>query len=230
MGRAASNSMTGSSGWRRGARNTACEGGDVNASTEVVESVARERRRDRDGQEHVRRRGPLGRGAHGAAGGATSPPFHTPVFIVTHHPREPVVKQGGTDVHLRHRRHRVRARAGPGSGRRQGRRSWPVARTSPSSIWRQGLIDELQLHVVPVLLGAGARLFDNLGDVDRRARVHERRRGPRRRASHLPGRELRPASGRSSGTSARRAARRPRAARRSRGSRAGSSARPGSPT
>ncbi len=37
------------------------DGGEVNASTEVVEQVARERRSDRDGQEHVRRRGPMGR-------------------------------------------------------------------------------------------------------------------------------------------------------------------------
>jgi hypothetical protein len=49
------------------------------------------------------------------------PPFHTPVFVLTHHPREPVEMMGGTKFLLRHRRHRVGARAGPRGGRRPGR-------------------------------------------------------------------------------------------------------------
>ena len=40
------------------------------------------------------------------------PPFHVPVFVLTHHEREPVVKEGGTTFYLRHRRDRERARAG----------------------------------------------------------------------------------------------------------------------
>ena len=44
-----------------------------------------------------------------------NPPFHTPVFIVTHHPREPVARRE-VRPSLRHRRHRVRARAGAGGG------------------------------------------------------------------------------------------------------------------
>ena len=48
--------------------------------------------------------------------GDDNPPFHVPVFVITHHERETVAKEGGHHVPLRHRWHRVGARAG--SGRR----------------------------------------------------------------------------------------------------------------
>ena len=50
------------------------------------------------------------------------------------------------------------------------------APTSLSSTWQRGLLDELGRHVVPALLGNGARLFDNLGD----AEVQLNRSGPSR--------------------------------------------------
>src|SRR2546425_10659274 len=49
-----------------------------------------------------------------------NPPFHTPVFVLTHHAREPLVMQGG-NLPLRHGRNRVGTQAGEGGGRRQGR-------------------------------------------------------------------------------------------------------------
>jgi hypothetical protein len=54
------------------------------------------------------------------------PPFHGPVFVLTHHPRETVTMQGGHHVHVRPRRHRVGAGAGEGRGRRpqRGDRGW----------------------------------------------------------------------------------------------------------
>ena len=50
------------------------------------------------------------------------PPFHHPVFVLTHHPREPLEMQGGTTFSLRHRRHRVGAAPGAGRRRRPGHR------------------------------------------------------------------------------------------------------------
>jgi dihydrofolate reductase len=89
------------------------------------------------------------------------PPFHMPVFIVTHHPREPVVKEGGTTYTF--------VTDGIESALEQAREAAggkDVALAGGANVAQQyltaGLIDELQLHVVPVLLGAGARLFDNL--------------------------------------------------------------------
>jgi dihydrofolate reductase len=89
------------------------------------------------------------------------PPFRMPVFIVTHHPREPVTKEGGTtftfvtdgiESALEH----ARAAAG----------GMDVALGGGAIVAQQylkaGLIDEMQIHLVPVLLGDGARLFDNL--------------------------------------------------------------------
>ena len=87
------------------------------------------------------------------------PPFHQPVFVLTHHAREPVTEAGRHDVHVRHRRHRGGARAGArgrGRGRRADRRRRRGRRSSTS---RAGLVDEVQIHLVPLMLGDGVRLF-----------------------------------------------------------------------
>ena len=63
------------------------------------------------------------------------------------------------DVHLRHRRTRVRPCAG-----RAGRGGWAVGdRRRRSQYLSLGAIDELRLHVVPITLGAGERVFDGVG-------------------------------------------------------------------
>jgi dihydrofolate reductase len=90
------------------------------------------------------------------------PPFRVPVFILTHHAREPVTKQGGTtftfvtdgiDAALE------QARAAAGD------RDVLVADGADAvqQFLRAALFDELQIHLVPVLLGGGVRLLDNLG-------------------------------------------------------------------
>jgi dihydrofolate reductase len=90
------------------------------------------------------------------------PPYHAPVFVLTHHPREPLVMQGGTTFTfvtdgLASALAQARAAAG-------GRN---VAIAGGASTVQQvlaaGLLDELELHIVPVLLGAGERLLQDVG-------------------------------------------------------------------
>jgi len=87
------------------------------------------------------------------------PPFHVPVFVLTHHEREPLVKAGGTTFHfvtggLRSAVEQATVAAG----------DLDVSIAGGASIVQQclaaGLVDEFQIHVVPVLLGGGVRLFD----------------------------------------------------------------------
>ena len=89
------------------------------------------------------------------------PPFHVPVFVVTHHDRPPSAKEGGTTFHfvtdgIEAAFEQARAAAGDKD----------VSLGGGASIIQQylkaGLIDEMQVHLVPILLGAGTRLFDNL--------------------------------------------------------------------
>jgi dihydrofolate reductase len=90
------------------------------------------------------------------------PPYHAPVVVLTHHPREPVEMQGGTTftfVTDGIESALAQARAAAGSG--------DVAIAGGASTVNQylaaGLIDELRLHVAPVVLGGGERLFDGVG-------------------------------------------------------------------
>jgi dihydrofolate reductase len=91
------------------------------------------------------------------------PPFHHPVFILTHHPREPVTKQGGTTFTfvtdgIESALEQARAAAG----------GKDVAVAGGGKAIQQylaaGLLDELQIHLVPVFLHDGVRLLDNLGN------------------------------------------------------------------
>jgi dihydrofolate reductase len=91
-----------------------------------------------------------------------NPPFHSPVFVLTHHAREPLVMQGGTTFFF--------VTDGIESALRQAKDvagSRDVALGGGADVAQQylaaGLIDEMDLHVVPLLLGGGARLFDSLG-------------------------------------------------------------------
>jgi dihydrofolate reductase len=89
------------------------------------------------------------------------PPYHAPVFVLTHHPREPVVMAGGTtfqfvtegtDAALE----RAKAAAGDKSVEIAGGAS------TVNAYLRTGAIDELHLHISPVVLGVGERLFDGV--------------------------------------------------------------------
>jgi len=68
------------------------------------------------------------------------PPYHAPVFVLTQHPREPVAMQGGTTFTF-------------------------VTDGTVRQYLSAGLIDELRLHVVPEVLGAGERLLDGVDDL-----------------------------------------------------------------
>ena len=90
------------------------------------------------------------------------PPYHHPVFVLTHHAREPVEMKGGTTFHfvtdgIESALGRARAAAGDKD----------VSLGGGASVAQQylaaGLLDELVVSVVPHVLGGGARLFENLG-------------------------------------------------------------------
>ncbi|MFL5919129.1 MAG: dihydrofolate reductase family protein [Gaiellaceae bacterium] len=87
------------------------------------------------------------------------PPFHSPVFVLTHHARETVEKGGGTSY--------VFVTDGPEAALAQAREAAggkDVQLGGGASVIRQfldaGLLDELNIHLAPVLLGGGVRLFD----------------------------------------------------------------------
>ncbi len=136
------------------------DGGDVNASTKVI-------------QESLENVGStvMGRNMFGGEGSwadkpwdgwwGEEPPFHTPVFVLTHHPREPLAKSAGTTFHF--------VTDGVESALNQAKEAAggkDVALGGGADVAQQylnaGLIDELQIHLIPVLLGEGARLFDEL--------------------------------------------------------------------
>jgi len=91
------------------------------------------------------------------------PPFHTPVFVLTHHAREPEEMEGGTTFFfvtdgIEAAIEQARAAAGEGN----------VAIGGGADAIQQalaaGLVDELQVHVAPILLGGGTRLFGEGAD------------------------------------------------------------------
>jgi dihydrofolate reductase len=91
------------------------------------------------------------------------PPFRASVFILTHHAREPVTKQGGTTYTfvtdgIESALEQARAAAGDKDVSLAG------GATVVQQYLKAGLLDEFQIHVAPVLLGDGVPLFDQLGD------------------------------------------------------------------
>ena len=90
------------------------------------------------------------------------PPYHHPVFVLTHHPRPPVPMEGGTTFHfvgdgIRSALAQAVEAAGGQDVRLGG---------GPNTVrqyLRAGLVDELHVAIVPIFLGAGERLFDELG-------------------------------------------------------------------
>ena len=141
-------------------------GGEVNESTRVVE-------------ESVANIGAtiMGRNMFGGHPGpwdpaepwngwwGTDPPFHHPVFVLTHHARPPLALEGGTsftfvtdgitaalDLARRAARGQDVALAGGASTAQQ--------------YLRAGLVDEMEIHLVPKLLGAGEQLFQGVPDLD----------------------------------------------------------------
>jgi dihydrofolate reductase len=90
------------------------------------------------------------------------PPFHTQVFVLTHRAREPLVKEGGTTFTfvtdgIERALEEAKAAAGDKDVSIAG------GANAIQQYLKAGLLDEMQIHVVPVLLGDGRRLFEDLG-------------------------------------------------------------------
>jgi dihydrofolate reductase len=99
---------------------------------------------------------------HGVEPWGDDPPFHAPVFVVTHRGQDPITKDGGTSYTF--------VTEGIESAIKQAiaaAKGKDVLLAGGAGIAQQalaaGLVDELALHVAPVLIGSGVRLFDHIG-------------------------------------------------------------------
>jgi dihydrofolate reductase len=89
------------------------------------------------------------------------PPFHHPVFVLTNHAREPVQMQGGTTFHfVTDGIDLALERAFDAAGGRDV--SIGGGAETAQQYLRAQLVDEMGIHVSPLLLGSGSRLFDHL--------------------------------------------------------------------
>jgi dihydrofolate reductase len=136
------------------------EGGEVNASAGVIEESIQNVGAFIMGRNMFGGRGPWGDEPWEGWWG-DDPPYHVPVFVLTHHAREPLEKQGGTTFFF--------VTDGPESALEQARaaagdRDVVVAggASAIQQYLQAGLLDELQINLVPVLLASGERLLDNV--------------------------------------------------------------------
>ena len=89
------------------------------------------------------------------------PPFHGPVFVLTHRPRDPIAKRGGTTfTFVTEGVERAVELAKESAAGKDVSVSGGAA--TIQEVIRAGLLDEIQIHVVPLLLGGGRRLFEGL--------------------------------------------------------------------
>ena len=140
------------------------EGGEETASSTVIEEAQSNVGATIMGRNMFGGRGPWGEQPWDGWWG-DDPPFHTAVFVLTNHPREPLEMQGGTTFHfvtdgIEAALERAKeAAAGKDVALGGGA-------NAAQQYLRAGLVDELTLNVVPVFLGDGARLLDGLGGTD----------------------------------------------------------------
>jgi dihydrofolate reductase len=93
-----------------------------------------------------------------------NPPYHTPVFVLTHHSRQPLEMDGGTTF--------IFVTDGIDSALQQARDAAgnrDVVVAGGANVAQQylaaGKVDEFELHIAPILLGGGTRLLENVGDL-----------------------------------------------------------------
>jgi dihydrofolate reductase len=139
------------------------EGGEDNASSAVAEGLF-----------HNVGASIIGRNMFGGHPGAWSadkpwdgwwgrnPPYHHPVFVLTHHARAPLQLEGGTTFHFVtdgiHAAYEQAMRAAGGKDVSLG-----GGAKAAQQYLKAGLVDEMLISQVPVLLGSGERLFEGLG-------------------------------------------------------------------
>jgi dihydrofolate reductase len=140
------------------------DGGGVNASSAVVEEALENIGATVMGRNMFGGTGPWAEHPWDGWWG-DDPPFHHAVFVVTHHSREPLAMAGGTTfTFVTDGIESAFAQAGEAAGGKDVNLGGGAS--VAQQYLRAGLIDELQVHIVPVILGSGARLFDNLEDAD----------------------------------------------------------------
>lgn len=94
-----------------------------------------------------------------------NPPYHAPVFVLTHHAREPLEMEGGTTFHfVTDGIHAALERARDAAGERAIHVAGGPSTTN--AYLAAGLVDELELQISPVVLGEGLRLFDGVPPLD----------------------------------------------------------------
>jgi dihydrofolate reductase len=137
------------------------EGGEVNESTPVVEASMADIGATVMGRNMFGGTGPWGDDPWNGWWG-DNPPYHHPVFVLTHHPREPLVCEGGTTFTF--------VTNGIASALDQAKAAAAgkdVLLAGGALAARQhleaDLVDKMDINLVPIFLGEGERLFDNLG-------------------------------------------------------------------
>jgi dihydrofolate reductase len=142
--------------WREG---HGLEGGEANVDSDVVAET-----QSRAGASIMGRhmysggQGPWDADPKGRGWWGDEPPFHHPVFVLTHHAREPLPMEGGTTfTFVTHGVEAALEQARAAAGDRDVHIAGGGAVVD--EYLRAGLVDEVQLHVAPVLLGGGVRLF-----------------------------------------------------------------------
>ena len=96
-----------------------------------------------------------------------NPPYHHPVFVITHYPRQSIPMEGGTTFHFVTEGIEIALEKAFDTARGKDVRIGGGA-TVVRQYLRAGLIDELHLVITPKLLGAGERLFDGTDEVAKR--------------------------------------------------------------
>jgi dihydrofolate reductase len=139
------------------------DGGEVNASTPIAEGILGNVGATIKGR-NMFGGGPGPWGEDGWKGyWGDNPPYHHPVFVLTNHPRDPLEMKGGTTFHF--------VTDGIAPALEQARAATGAKYVSiggganaVQQYLAAGLLDELVVSLVPIFLGGGARLFDNLGE------------------------------------------------------------------